>query len=164
VSPLLRLYPRRWRDRYGEEFAALLAESRPGPRLLADVLRGALDAHVREGGMKTKRWVPWAVLLACEGAIGWVNLRATDDVQPVAGALMLAGFGFGLYRPWRAWLFAVLLFVAIPISGAYADAINFHPGVVNPAPLYESLVAPALTLIGAYVGAAIGWALRRART
>jgi hypothetical protein len=164
VSPLLRLYPRRWRERYGEEFAALLAESPPGLGLIIDVLGGAIDARAREGGMTVKRWVPWAALLACDLVIGWMNLRATDDVQPVAAALMLAGFGFGLYRPWRAWLFAILLFVAIPISGAYADAINFHPGLTRPAPLYESLVALVPTLIGAYVGAAIGWAMRRART
>jgi hypothetical protein len=164
MSRLLRLYPPRWRERYGEEFAALLAASPAGPRLLIDVLRGAVDARVRAGALNAKRWVPWAVLLACGLATGWMNVRATDDVQPVAAALMLAGFGFGLYRPSRAWLFAVLLFLAIPISGAYADSINFHPGLTKPAPLYESLVALVPTLIGAYAGAAIGWAMRRART
>jgi hypothetical protein len=43
---LLRLYPGRWRDRYGEEMAALL-EARPvtWPDRL-DLLRGALDAWI----------------------------------------------------------------------------------------------------------------------
>jgi hypothetical protein len=44
---LLRLYPRAWRARYGEEFAALLAESRLSPFVVCDVLLGALDAHLR---------------------------------------------------------------------------------------------------------------------
>jgi hypothetical protein len=44
---LLRLYPRAWRARYGEEFAALLAETRLSPFVVCDVLLGALDAHLR---------------------------------------------------------------------------------------------------------------------
>jgi hypothetical protein len=46
VSALVRLYPRAWRDRYGEEFLALL-EARPptaGDRF--DILRGAVDARL----------------------------------------------------------------------------------------------------------------------
>ena len=47
---LIRLYPRRWRQRYGDEFADLvttLASERPGRLLLAlDLTRGALDAHL----------------------------------------------------------------------------------------------------------------------
>ena len=43
---LLRLYPPAWRDRYGEEFAALLAETRLSPFVVCDVVIGALDAHV----------------------------------------------------------------------------------------------------------------------
>lgn len=44
---LVRLYPRAWRERYGEEFAALLEESPPTLADAFDVLRGAFDAHVR---------------------------------------------------------------------------------------------------------------------
>jgi ethanolamine transporter EutH len=53
---LLRLYPRRWRERYGEEFADLLeslSTRRTSARLVTDVCRGALDAHLRGGfGMR----------------------------------------------------------------------------------------------------------------
>jgi hypothetical protein len=40
----LWLYPRRWRQRYGDEFGVLLEERGFSPSLLFDVLRGALDA------------------------------------------------------------------------------------------------------------------------
>lgn len=57
---LIRLYPRAWRRRYGEEFALLLAQR---PRTVAtalDVVRGALDAQRlyrrREASMYTWRW------------------------------------------------------------------------------------------------------------
>ena len=47
MNPLLRLYPREWRERYGDELAAILEERPAGPSLVLDVIRGALDAHVR---------------------------------------------------------------------------------------------------------------------
>lgn len=44
---LLRLYPRRWRARYGDEFLALLEQQAITPAVVFDVLLGALDAHLR---------------------------------------------------------------------------------------------------------------------
>ena len=49
-SLLLRCYPARWRDRYGEEFEAVLAERPLGPFDVADILLGALDAQLRLRG------------------------------------------------------------------------------------------------------------------
>jgi hypothetical protein len=43
---LLQLYPARWRERYGEEFGAVLANQRASVGLVLDVLAGALDAHL----------------------------------------------------------------------------------------------------------------------
>ena len=43
---LLRLYPAQWRERYGEEFDAVLASQRASPGLVLDVLGGAIDAHL----------------------------------------------------------------------------------------------------------------------
>jgi hypothetical protein len=43
---MLRLYPAPWRERYGEEFGAVLAGQRPSPGLVLDVLAGAIDAHL----------------------------------------------------------------------------------------------------------------------
>ena len=44
---LLALYPRAWRDRYGEEFEGLLEQERVTPLLVMNVLGGALDARVQ---------------------------------------------------------------------------------------------------------------------
>jgi hypothetical protein len=46
MSGLLRLYPRPWRERYGEEFEALLADRPPSVRHRLDIVRGALDARL----------------------------------------------------------------------------------------------------------------------
>jgi len=44
---LVRLYPARWRARYGDEFEAILDERPLGPFDVADILLGALDAQLR---------------------------------------------------------------------------------------------------------------------
>jgi len=46
-ATLLRLYPRKWRDRYGDEFLALLQDSRPGFRVLVDVVVAAAREWTR---------------------------------------------------------------------------------------------------------------------
>lgn len=43
---LLRLYPGPWRERYGDEFTALLDDSRITPLVVLDVLLGAIDARL----------------------------------------------------------------------------------------------------------------------
>jgi hypothetical protein len=47
LKALLRLYPRAWRERYGDEFLALMSSHAPGPRLLIDIVAGAIDAHLQ---------------------------------------------------------------------------------------------------------------------
>jgi hypothetical protein len=45
---LLILFPRRWRQRYGEEYAALLEELRPTPAVVADTIRAAVRARLAD--------------------------------------------------------------------------------------------------------------------
>jgi hypothetical protein len=46
MSRLVRLYPRAWRQRYGDELAELLAREGLTVRGALDVIVGALDAHL----------------------------------------------------------------------------------------------------------------------
>ena len=43
---LTRMYPRRWRERYGEEFEDLLIEGRGDLRAFLDVIRAAVGEHI----------------------------------------------------------------------------------------------------------------------
>ena len=43
---LLRLYPARWRERYGAEFGDVLSSQRASFGLMLDVVAGAIDAHL----------------------------------------------------------------------------------------------------------------------
>jgi hypothetical protein len=45
-SRFVGLYPRAWRERYGDELQAVLELERVGVRTRLDLLRGALDAHL----------------------------------------------------------------------------------------------------------------------
>jgi hypothetical protein len=57
MSRLVGLYPRAWRDRYEEEFLALLAERPPTLGDLVDTVRGALDAHLNpQGEVEPSPW------------------------------------------------------------------------------------------------------------
>lgn len=46
MSRLLGLYPRTWRERYGEEFLALISERPPSFADRVDIIRGAVDARL----------------------------------------------------------------------------------------------------------------------
>ena len=43
---LLRLYPRAWRERYGEEFLEFVGPGRLRPQQVIDIVSGAVDAHL----------------------------------------------------------------------------------------------------------------------
>jgi hypothetical protein len=52
IALLLRLYPARWRARYGDEFEQILADRPLGPFDVADILLGTLDAHLHLRGLR----------------------------------------------------------------------------------------------------------------
>ena len=56
---LLRLYPRAWRSRYGEEFLSLLADAGLTWRGVADVARAALSERVLQPGSLSRAGMTW---------------------------------------------------------------------------------------------------------
>ncbi len=77
IRMLIRLYPARWRRRYGTELEQLVYDMRPSTSWLAlatDLLAGAFDAHIHQGlDMQTtdRRAIMRGVLIA---GIVWVGL------------------------------------------------------------------------------------------
>ena len=74
----LRLYPRRWRARYGDEMAALLQDRPPTSRDRMDLLRGAVDAWLHP---PTPSLVPPIAALIAGGL--WTMLATIVLLQPV---------------------------------------------------------------------------------
>ena len=54
MNRLIRLYPHWWRARYGDEFAALLAELRPSARVLIDVVLNAAGTRLDPAHLETE--------------------------------------------------------------------------------------------------------------
>ena len=109
------------------------------------------------------RWSASGLLALIALFIGWLNYHATDDVQAVAAVLLLAAFGFSYWRPRLAWLFVLVLWLAIPLSSIIAGANDYRPGLVSPHPLNETLIALIPALIGALLGAGARWTMGQAR-
>lgn len=106
MSRLLRLYPANWRDRYGDELLALLAERPPSVGDAVDIVRGAIDARLHPqlpvGRPVDRRFIApllGAVLLGAAWLIAVNGPVRSDD--------------YGTYRDGAAampfWLVSMLL-------------------------------------------------------
>jgi hypothetical protein len=86
MSWLIRLYPARWRERYGSELEQLVRDVRPSASRVAiavDLVKGALYAHVRQGvhvQISERRAVTRGTLIA--GTV-WLGLSAEIVVANV---------------------------------------------------------------------------------
>jgi len=94
---LLRLYPRAWRDRYGDEFLATVGDDALHVQQMIDIVMGAIDAWlsldvrraassystVPSGGGSTML----KSIIACEGAA----FRATKKDSLIGAGVMIVG-------------------------------------------------------------------------
>jgi hypothetical protein len=150
IGLLVALYPVRWRQRYGDEFRAVL-ESRPlGPFDVADVLIGALDARLtprrlpgsagidgghlvmlRIGGFGAiAGGVLWFAGLAASSLTGgddplWVALLALGTVGLLLGFTGLSAFQ-ARRDPILAWAALV-----IPALGCLASVVGLSAMVLG---------------------------------
>jgi hypothetical protein len=76
-----RLYPRAWRDRYGEEFDALVDDLRPQWRDVPNVLMGALLMHISRPPLLTL-----AAALVIVGAIAGAAVSLTRPAVYASGS------------------------------------------------------------------------------
>jgi hypothetical protein len=120
IRLLVRLYPRSWRERYGEEYAALLAEHGLGPRTVVDVLSGALDARLGAGGPLSldarRRDVvvlgAWAATAYVAAGIGFQRMAEYEDFTRAARAHAGVAAGFWVVVAGAAVAGAALLAAA----------------------------------------------------
>ena len=126
IALLLRLYPARWRARYGDEFAAVLEERPLGPFDVADVLLGALDAHLHLRGVGA----------ASEHRKGFaMSLRVGGYAAIVGGLLWLIALagnaindGGDSFSPWLGYaIVGATLLTLVALIGLTAFQARSHP-------------------------------------
>jgi hypothetical protein len=173
AARLVSLYPRAWRDRYGAELVALLEELDVRPRDLADVVGGALRAHVAgwkgSDSMKTSlRFAIVALVLGVsvvvlallltgvlsEGPQEFLLLLAPLLVIPAMGPLAMT------YPPGSPRLnaFTRTLGVASGVAASLLAVVSIGVSVFNPGPTAPVPLLGALFFLG-LIGLALWFVL-----
>ena len=146
-SLLIRLYPARWRARYGDEFESILEERALGPFDVADILLGALDAQLRLRKVG-------ADIAHGRGFI--MSLRIGGTAAIIGAAFWPVGFfitagnrGIGPIDPVvaRLLLIAGSLALLVALAGLSAFQARTHPGFA-----WAAFVIPAVGTIASIVG------------
>ncbi len=80
VGVCIRLYPARWRARYGDELRQLLEEMDAQPRDFIDLLSGAIRSHLRSWSKgdiamqpRGNQWPGWILTTAGLALAGWTG-------------------------------------------------------------------------------------------
>jgi hypothetical protein len=127
INLILRLYPARWRARFGDEFEALLEERPLGPYDVADVLLGALDAHLHLRGLGA----------ASQHAKGFaMSLRIGGYAAIVGGVLWILGLAVinGDGDDTALWPWAIVISgtvaLLVALAGLSAFQARRHPRLV----------------------------------
>lgn len=102
---LVALYPRRWRSTFGEEFTALLEDTRLTPRVVADVVVSAGKLHAASHRRLTfvLASLLWSGLMEYLSKHAHLAVNALWIPRTPASALALAA----TVAPWL-WLAAVI--------------------------------------------------------
>jgi hypothetical protein len=148
---LVRLYPRRWRRRYGDEFLALLESSRLDRRLVLDVVRGAAREwleHTLTGRLVLGPIVAFAATLCAMGLSALVPVEPT--IWQDAGRTIVA-------PPWpvRLGIFFPIVYFAVALR--YALGIAVSESRVGSRELCAWTAVLFLTSVGAQWGSMVLW-------
>lgn len=137
MSRLLQLYPKPWRDRYGDELDALLGASPPVFRDRIDVVRGAIDARLH----------PELVVVP-----GAPRVRPYVAVRRL-GAATIVGAPLWILT----WWLAATGPVVEDVNGSYVDgSAAMLPLLVSMSLLATSLAVHVVRLSGPAVAARVG--------
>jgi hypothetical protein len=178
-SLLIRLYPARWRARYGDEFEALLEERPLGPFDVADILLGALDAQLRlrGRGADIQKGTGFSMSLRLGGAaaiVGAVLFPAglmvsspnggSDEVAGAAlmlagtGALLLALIGLSSFQArqhprliWAAFALPALGTVMSSTGLVAMAAVGDRPFVAGLSPWSIWILGVLATVVGSFL-------------
>jgi hypothetical protein len=144
-SLLVRCYPATWRARYGAEFEALLEEMSVGPLDVADILLGALDAHLRLRGHETN---------ITRGKGFDMSLRI-GGIAAILGAVLWAVAGVansGAFVAVDQAVPTVLLATSLPVWLVAMACMSAFQARTNPTVAWAAFLVPAVGIVASVVG------------
>jgi len=145
-SFLIRLYPATWRERYGDEFEAVLEERPLGPFDVADILLAAVDAHLNLRGRDAATPGPRSFTM---------SLRLGGSAAMLGAILFLAGFiltsidateGVEAF-PGAALILAGTALLLLALVGLSAFQARRHPRLI-----WAAFAIPAIGLTLSAIG------------
>jgi hypothetical protein len=158
VRAVLGLYPPRWRDRYGEEFAALLIDMAAASRwpararLIANGAAGALAARLNHpGGSKMPDRIRGSIaVVACAviafsiAGAGFQKMTEYPDFQAVAHQHAAVAASFDILRVAAVLAGIAVLAGALPVAWSVIRQVIRSPR----ADLIRPLVVPPAVVLG----------------
>jgi hypothetical protein len=161
---LLWAYPLAFRQRYTASMlsdfqdAYHAARRRPGKlaRLwLATVGDIATSAPLeRITQMRALQWLRWSVAITLGLGIGAFDYGVTE-VQSTLIILLPLTFVFGFFTTKRAWRWALVIGLGIPVAHVIGHTLGIQP------PYHDNVVASVLALIPTFIGIYSGALARR---
>jgi hypothetical protein len=153
---VLSFYPRWWRQRYGEEFAALLTDltesaSRPArARLLANALRGGLTARLAPAAERVMpdrskeplATIACAIMVFAVGVAGVAKMREDAVFSAVAHEQAAVGTSLDILRGAAALAGIAVLAGLVPLAWTVLRQVivDRRPGLIGP--LAAGVLAP----------------------
>jgi hypothetical protein len=155
---LLALYPPAWRERYRAEYEALLDDHGIDACTLADILRGALDAHLRElAATSTERRrrtalaaCLWGVAAAAVAVAGFAKMVEYDDFTAAASRHAPVAAGRDLIYAGAVVVALAVGAAGVVVARALGNALlDGRPGLGRP--LAVAAAAAGVVVLGPVV-------------
>ena len=101
-----------------------------------------------------KKYLPWtcAILALAGGSFAWWVDSMNDEPQAAVLVILVATFVLGLLVPRRAWLWALITGLCLPLGYLFSRKLGYLP--INP--VEPGWYAAGLALIPAFIGAYAG--------
>jgi hypothetical protein len=111
--------------------------------------------------MKKSSIIALALAVIFALAVGYVNIHASEVQAPVLSVLVFT-FLLGCLDPKRAWLWALILGGAVPLSYALAPTFGYAVPYPPDPNIWASFIAFIPAFIGAYAGFLAHWLISSA--
>lgn len=94
---------------------------------------------------------------------GYVDVNASE-VQPAALLIIIFTCFLGFIQPRNAWVAALLVGSSILVAHLLSPVLGYHTMDPVEPNIWETSIALVPAFLGAYIGAAAGWAISSTRS